>query len=267
MQAGQSVPTFTRQIPARCRANWFRVVWDVRWSGGLRGRPLTDTYERQRDRLRQELTLTQIDRHSVDLEKFDVEGILAFAERVLPRASDLWVQASLNQKQRLQQLFFGDGVAFDGKQFVRTGVTANAFNYLTAAPSPQNEVASPTRHCGDVLRSRCRWRDPCLGALLPSCAWNPSKRQIMRLRKPYPGVEGVCRSHFAYPLRRAPTPPDYVGISGGSTSSAGECALPTSPIIPGKEEKTHDEERDRSHESPITYRDSTIRGRGRQLCT
>jgi len=26
------------------------------------------------------------------------------------------VQASLNQKQRLQRLFFGNGVAFDGKQ-------------------------------------------------------------------------------------------------------------------------------------------------------
>jgi hypothetical protein len=35
-------------------------------------------------------------------------------------------------------------VAFDGKQFVRTGVTANAFKYLTAAQSSQNEVASPT---------------------------------------------------------------------------------------------------------------------------
>ena len=103
-----------------------------------------DTYERQRDRLRQELTLTQIDKHSVDLEKFDVEGILAFAERVLPRASDLWVQASLNQKQRLQQLFFPEGVVFGAKQFVRTAVTANAFKYLTAAESSQNEVASPT---------------------------------------------------------------------------------------------------------------------------
>src|SRR6185436_386295 len=64
-----------------------------------------ETYERQRDKLRQELTLTQIDKHSVELEKIHVEGILAFAERVLPRASDLWVQASPNQKQRLQQLF------------------------------------------------------------------------------------------------------------------------------------------------------------------
>jgi hypothetical protein len=29
-----------------------------------------------------------------------VEGILAFAERILPRASDMWVQASLDYKQR-----------------------------------------------------------------------------------------------------------------------------------------------------------------------
>jgi hypothetical protein len=53
------------------------------------------------------------------------------------------VQASLNQKQRLQQLSFGEGVAFDGKQFVRTAVTANAFKYLTAVQNPQDEVASP----------------------------------------------------------------------------------------------------------------------------
>jgi hypothetical protein len=103
-----------------------------------------DTYERQRDRLRQELTLTQIDRHSVELDQFDVEGILAFAERVLPRASDLWVQASLNQKQRLQQLFFPDGIAFDGKRFVRTAVTTHAFNYLTCADGSENQVASLT---------------------------------------------------------------------------------------------------------------------------
>ena len=102
------------------------------------------TYERQRDKLRQELTLTQIDQHSVAVEKVDVEGILAFAERVLPRASDLWVQASLNQRQRLQQLFFPEGIAFDGKQFVRTEVTANAFRYLTAVGSSQNNLASPT---------------------------------------------------------------------------------------------------------------------------
>ncbi|GMV23478.1 MAG: hypothetical protein AMXMBFR57_34270 [Acidimicrobiia bacterium] len=45
-------------------------------------------------------------RHGIAL---DVHGILAFAERILPRASDLWVQASLDYKQRLQALFFRRG--------------------------------------------------------------------------------------------------------------------------------------------------------------
>lgn len=71
-----------------------------------------------------------LDRHSSELDERDVEGILAFAERVLPRAADLWVQASLEQRQRFQQLFFPDGISFDGNGFGRTAVTAPAFNYL-----------------------------------------------------------------------------------------------------------------------------------------
>ena len=89
-----------------------------------------ETYDRHAEKLREELTLARIDRHSGQLDELDVEGILAFAERVLPRAADLWVQASLEQRQRFQQLFFPDGIAFDGNQFVRTGATAPAFNYL-----------------------------------------------------------------------------------------------------------------------------------------
>lgn len=103
-----------------------------------------DTYDRHKDKLRQELTLLQIDQHADQLEKFDVEGILAFAERVLPRAADLWVQASLAQRQRLQQLFFPDGVVFDGKGFVRTGVSTHAFKYLSPDLPAENNLASPT---------------------------------------------------------------------------------------------------------------------------
>jgi hypothetical protein len=55
------------------------------------------SYGRQRDKLREELTLAQIDHHA---DAVDELGILAFAERVLPRASDPWVQASLDYKQR-----------------------------------------------------------------------------------------------------------------------------------------------------------------------
>jgi len=68
--------------------------------------------------------------HSTELDELDVEGILAFAERLLTRAADLWVQASLDQRQRFQQLFFPEGIAFDGSGFVGTAVTAPAFSYL-----------------------------------------------------------------------------------------------------------------------------------------
>lgn len=49
-----------------------------------------DTYDRHKERLNEELTLLRIDRrHATELEEIDVEGILGFAERVLPRAADL----------------------------------------------------------------------------------------------------------------------------------------------------------------------------------
>jgi hypothetical protein len=80
-------------------------------------------------RLHEELTMVEIDRHGSKVEDFDVEGILNFAERV-PRASDLWIQASLEQRQRLQRLFFPEGVAFSGKAFDRTVVTSSLFEDL-----------------------------------------------------------------------------------------------------------------------------------------
>ena len=101
------------------------------------------TYGRQRDKLRVELTLAKIDHHAEAVDELDVEGILAFAERILPRASDLWVQAPLDYKQRLQQLFFPEGIAFDGIRFNRTAVTAPLFKYLAPSDSADERVVSP----------------------------------------------------------------------------------------------------------------------------
>jgi hypothetical protein len=70
----------------------------------------------------------------------DVEGILAFAERVLPSASNLWVQSSFAQKQRLQQVCFPDGIRFDGKRLVGTGVTLPVFNYLSPVSGSKKDL-------------------------------------------------------------------------------------------------------------------------------
>jgi hypothetical protein len=41
-----------------------------------------ETYDRHAEKLREELTLARIDRHSGQLDELDVEGILAFAARI-----------------------------------------------------------------------------------------------------------------------------------------------------------------------------------------
>ena len=102
-----------------------------------------ETYYRPTERLREELTLARIAKHSTELEELDVEGILAFAERVLPRAA-LWVHAQHDQRQRFQQLFFPEGLAFDGERFVGTAATAPAISYLRGISAGDERVVGQT---------------------------------------------------------------------------------------------------------------------------
>jgi hypothetical protein len=54
----------------------------------------------------------------------------------------LWVQASLDYKQRLQQLFFPEGIAYDGNRFNRTAATAPLFNYLAPSEIADQKMVS-----------------------------------------------------------------------------------------------------------------------------
>jgi len=78
------------------------------------------------------------------VDELDVQGILAFAERILLRASDLWVQASLDYRQRLKALFFPEGIAYDGIRFNRTAVTAPLLSYLAPSESADEKMVSLT---------------------------------------------------------------------------------------------------------------------------
>jgi hypothetical protein len=117
-----------------------------------------ETYDRHAEKLREELTLARIDGRSGQLDELDVEGILAFAERILPRAADLWVQASLDQRQRFQQLFFPDGISFDGNRFVGTGATAPAFSYLREIETEKESLACQPKLRGERSAVRLRQR-------------------------------------------------------------------------------------------------------------
>ena len=48
------------------------------------------------------------------------------------------------QRQRFQQLFFPDGISFDGNGFVGAGVTAPAFSYLQTIEDRNERVVDQT---------------------------------------------------------------------------------------------------------------------------
>jgi hypothetical protein len=91
------------------------------------------------DKLREELTLARIDRHSGQLEELDAEGILAFAEP--------------------------NGIAFDGNRFVRTGVTAPVFSYLREIKTENEGLVDLERF--ELSTSSMPWKRA------PNCATGP----------------------------------------------------------------------------------------------
>lgn len=101
------------------------------------------SYERQRDRLRQQLTLGEFELTEATVEQLDLEGVLGFAEHVLGNARALWVQATAEQRVRLQAVLFPKGVPFDGSRF-GTAVTCLAFAQLPESAAQKDGVASPT---------------------------------------------------------------------------------------------------------------------------
>ncbi len=100
------------------------------------------TYDRQRDKLRQDVAVARIDLEGAKLEEIDVEGLLGFAEHVLANAASLWTEAPNDQKQRLQRVLFPEGVRLkDGR--IGTALTCLAFTQLQEVPNRESALASP----------------------------------------------------------------------------------------------------------------------------
>jgi hypothetical protein len=103
----------------------------------------TATYERQRDAIREQVALATIDLDEARHEEADVEGLLGFAEHVLTNAARLWIEATPEQKTRLQRSLFPEGLRLrDGK--IGTVVTCMAFTQLQEIEAGKSVVASLT---------------------------------------------------------------------------------------------------------------------------
>jgi hypothetical protein len=96
------------------------------------------TYERQRDKLNEQIVLAEMQERDAKLEDYDVEAVLNFAQHVVLNAARLWVEFSSDQKQRLQKVLFPDGVRFEDGN-VKTAATCLLFRLL---PSVEGEKLS-----------------------------------------------------------------------------------------------------------------------------
>ena len=102
----------------------------------------SETYQEMRDKLTEELTLAEMEHRDAQADEIEIEAILDF-EMILLNASNLWKAAPSEQKQRLQQVLFPEGIRYSEGNY-RTNVTCLLFNGLeTKAVKKEGLVALP----------------------------------------------------------------------------------------------------------------------------
>lgn len=70
------------------------------------------TYERQRNKLNEEIASVEISAYEVKTNELDIDAVLNFSQHVLLNAARLWVSFSLDQKQRIQKVIFPKGLTY-----------------------------------------------------------------------------------------------------------------------------------------------------------
>ena len=100
------------------------------------------TYERQRDKLRADLAVAEMELEDARVTELDLEAVLGFAEHLMTNAARFWLEASPEQKIGLQTAFFPEGIPFDGHQ-IGTAVTCLAFRDFGESETVEEGMASP----------------------------------------------------------------------------------------------------------------------------
>ena len=81
---------------------------------------------------------------SAEMEDFDVELLLRFAATMLERPAELWFDAPVDQKQRLQAVFFPSGLDYAPEAF-GTDPSATFFKALEPISGTDERVVRPER--------------------------------------------------------------------------------------------------------------------------
>ena len=99
------------------------------------------TYERQHDKLNEQIMLAETQERDAKLEAYDVDTVLNFAEHDKLNAARLWTEFSADQKQRLQKVLFPEGVTFAGGEY-GTAKTCLFFNLILKSEVEKTGLAT-----------------------------------------------------------------------------------------------------------------------------
>ena len=108
----------------------------------LGGRIDQKTYEEQVRRLAVETEAAEENLRAASLDQLDVEAVLAFAEKLIRQPQQLWRESSLDQKQKLQRVFFPDGVTVTSDGF-GTAPSNSFFEMLGQVPTGKSNFGVP----------------------------------------------------------------------------------------------------------------------------
>jgi site-specific DNA recombinase len=100
-----------------------------------------ETYERMRTALLSDITLAEMELREASLETIDAEEVIEFAFNMLVNASNLWKTASLDQKQRFQQVLFPERVEYTNGDY-RITATCMLFNGLEPQEAEKEELVA-----------------------------------------------------------------------------------------------------------------------------
>lgn len=134
-----------------------------------------DTYREQLGRLNEAMALAEIDQHDQRTEELDIEAVLDFAERVSLNASRLWLEASLEQRQRFQSFLFPERLQVAEGE-IRTPVTASFYEELHSFTDPEERMAClegfepPTRGLEGRRSIQLSYRQPYYARFSPAWA-------------------------------------------------------------------------------------------------
>jgi site-specific DNA recombinase len=101
-----------------------------------------DTYQDQLAKLNESLVLAEMEQHGQRTDELDIEAVLAYTEKVSMSASRMWLESTLEQRQRFQSLLFPEGLHLVNGE-VRTPISTSFYRDLESFVPLEERLVSP----------------------------------------------------------------------------------------------------------------------------